>query len=121
MTRYPDTKQIRSKLKSGDTIDNVCREYDLTLVDLLFHMRRLGDEKDNKKFCTGQKNRSTGHKYISQHTTGRYIIRNNRKHFGTYRTLEDALKIRDWFICNRWDKRWVDRACRECGVERCRK
>lgn len=119
MTRL-HSKEIRSKLKSGETIDNVCREYDLTLLDLLSHMRSLGNEKQYQP-PNGRRNITTGHKYISQHPTGKYIIRNNRKHFGTYRTLEDALKIRDWFIIHRWDKRWIDRACRECGVTRCRK
>ena len=64
---------------------------------------------------------STGQLYISTRD-GKYYIRNKGRWFGTYKSLDDAVKVRDWFILNgRWDKRWVNRACRECNVERCKR
>ena len=112
-----NSTEIRSKLQNGETIEEVCQEYGISFKILLSLMSSLGSEKDHNREVYGR----TGHLYIG-FKNERYIIRKNRKHFGTYRTLDDAVKVRDWFICNgRWDKRWVDRACRECGVTRCRK
>ena len=111
-----NSKKIRSQLQSGMTIDQVCHEHQITFPELLRLMSKLGNEKKNKKEFHS---RPTGQLYISEHY-GKYIIRKNKKHFGTYRSLEDAVRVRDWFMCQRWDKRWVDRACRECGVVRCK-
>ena len=117
--------EIRSKLRSGETIQNVCQEYQITFKQLCDYMFRLGNINGKKLpkrkgNGIGEFNR-TGQLYISERD-GKYYIRNKGKWFGTYRILEEAVKIRDWFIMNgRWDKRWVDRACRECNIRRCPK
>ena len=67
--------EIRSKLQQGKTINEVCKEYHLTL-------------------------------------------RKDDKHYGTYYSLEDAIKVRDYFIYNGWRKDKVDKVCDELGVIR---
>lgn len=39
--------------------------------------------------------------------------------FGTYRTMEDAIRIREHCHEHGWVKTNVDRYCRELGIERC--
>ena len=75
-------------------------------------------KKNRVKYC------KTDKKYISKYKTRNsehYVISHGRKYFGTFKTLDDALKVRDWFMVNRWDKRWLDRACKETGVVRCKR
>ena len=107
-------REIRSRLLNGETINTICREYNITFADLVKIMSRYGSEESTKN----KQRKGTGHLYISEHC-GKYIIRKNRKHFGTYKSLRDAIRIRDWFICNGWYVHRIDRACRECKVERC--
>lgn len=110
-TKKDEARHIREALRNGDTIDKVCYDYDLTFPELLKRMSSYGSgKKDSVRY--------TGERYIMKHY-GHYVVRKNHKYFGSYRTLSDAIKIRDWFMVNRWDRRWVDRACRECRVVRC--
>ena len=111
-----NSKEIRTKLRNGTTITQICTEYQLTFKDLITLMSKYGNENTFKN--TPRK--STGYLYITEHCN-RYIIRKNRKHFGTYRSIGDAVRVRDWFIRNGWYQRRLDRACRECGVSRCRR
>ena len=108
-----ETRQIREALRSGDSIDQVCHDYNLTFHELLQRMSSYGSGiKHSMKY--------TGERYIMKHH-GNYVIRKGKKYFGTYRSLSDAITIRDWFMGHRWDRRWVDRACRECNIQRCTK
>ena len=60
---------------------------------------------------------TTGHLYISRRY-GLYLLRKSDAYYGSYRTLTDAIKIRDYFMSTRWDKRNIDKACRKLGVQR---
>ena len=109
------SKEIRSRLLHGATIDTICHDYHLTFSELVQLMSRLGKQKHKdipSKF-------RTGHIYITYSSSGRYILRYKRVYYGSYESLNDAVKVRNWFIYNRWDKRWLDRACKETGVSRC--
>ena len=110
--------EMREKLQKGYTIQQVCQEYNIPFNQLLRKMSRLDKNKRNKEPAPW---RATGEMYINQRPSGYYVVRRNKKHFGTFNTLADAVKVRDWFITHRWDKRWVDRACNECGVVRRKK
>lgn len=112
-TNEDKAKHIREALLNGDTINQVCHDYDITFHELIQRMSSYGPRiKHSMKY--------TGEQYIMKHH-GHYVIRKKNKYFGTYRSLSDAITVRDWFICHRWDKRWIDRACRECNVVRCTK
>jgi hypothetical protein len=110
-----ETEQIRKALRGEDSIDQVCKDYNISFPDLIKLMGAYGSE--NKKKLTLE---YTGERYIRKHGNA-YILRKGKKYFGRYRTLDDAITVRDWFLCHRWDKRWVDRACRECNIQRCTK
>ena len=114
--------EMRTRLCNGETIDDVCREYNISFGDLVFLMMGLNSQRRNHN----TRYNSIGYKYIREvvhipRGKTRYVIKKRNKLFGTYSTLEDAIKVRDWFICHRWDNRWVDKACRETGVERCKR
>lgn len=110
-----EAELIRKALRDGDSIDKVCSDYDLTFPELMKLMSSYGSAK-KKKIVSAP----SGERYIRKHGDA-YILRKGKKYFGRYRTLDDAVVIRDWFLRNRWDKRWVDRACRECNIQRCTK
>ena len=109
------SKEIRSRMLNGDTIDTICHDYHLSFSELVQLMSRLGKQKYTdipSKF-------RTGHLYITYSSSGRYVLRHKRTYYGSYESLEDAVKVRDWFIRNGWNKRWINRACRLTGVKRC--
>jgi hypothetical protein len=106
-----DKKQIRQDLQSGKTIDTVCREYNLTFTELVGLMQ-FYTHRPRKS------HRPKGWLYIAR-TDNRYIIRKGDVHYGTYKNLRDAQKIRDWMQRHGWDKSQLDIACDWCGVERC--
>lgn len=102
--------RIRDDLWNGMSIDNVCRKYSIPF-NMLVAMMKQGEPNNS-----GPKTREL---YIVAQD-GKWRICRNNQYYGTYNTLADAIKVRDWFIYNMFDKRKIDRACRECGVERCR-
>ena len=104
-------EEIRSCLKSGDTIDDVCRKYHLTFQELVM---RLHQQPKVEKVSRCKE------LYITV-IDGRYVLRKNHVYYGRYYTLEDAKKVRDYFIMNRWNKRRLNEVCRELGVERVKK
>ena len=110
-----NSKEIRSKLQAGVTINQVCYDYNLTFKKLVTLMLKLGNENG-----TFSRTARTGQLYVHE-KHGRFLVVKDHKSFGSYRSLEDAVKIRDWFLHERWDRRWVDRACKETGVERCKR
>ena len=110
-----ETKKIREALRAGDSIDQVCKDYTISFSELIKLMGSYGSGKRKKVVSA-----PSGRRYIRKHGDA-YIIRKGKKYFGRYRTLDDAVVVRDWFICHRWDRRWVDRACRECNIQRCTK
>ena len=108
-------REIRQDLKDGMTINDVCTKYQLTFKQLM----RLFNG-DRYKATTKESISTTGELYISR-VGNRYIIRRCKKHYGTYKTLEDAVKVRNHLIFNGWYKNRLNTICKELGVERCTK
>lgn len=106
-------QELRSKLQSGMTIEEVCTEYQISFKDLVDLLKCDQYRTTNKPVVKGRL-------YITEHY-GYYIVRKAGVYYGMYRTLSDAKKVRDWFITHRWDKNKVDVVCRILGVERCKK
>ena len=106
--------EIRSKLQNGSTIQNICNEYHLTFNALwdIFKNEAQGQGRPKRKNLNK-------HLYITERD-GKFFIRKNDVFYGTYKTLEDAIKVRDYFIYSRWDIRNLDKVCEELGVERIR-
>ena len=66
---------------------------------------------------------STGEKYICK-ARGHFHIRKQyngkQRHYGSYESLEDAIKVRDYCIKHGWKQHSIDEYCSVLGVERCR-
>ena len=101
--------EIRSKLQHGKTINEVCKEYHLTFQQL-FQMLNGG-------VVGASVSQTTGVLYITK-SGERYVLIKNGTYYGTYYCLEDAIKVRDYFIYNGWRKDKVDKVCDELGVIR---
>ena len=60
-------------------------------------------------------------KYISERN-GKYLLRKQTSdgywYVGSFYTLKDAVKVRDCFIENGWDKNELKNICEKLGVER---
>ena len=106
--------EIRTQLQNGSTIETICEKYKLTFHDLWDIFKNDAQGQGRPKRKTHKK-----HLYITERD-GKYFIRKSNVFYGTYHSLEDAVKVRDYFIYHRWDKRNVDKVCRELGVERVR-
>ena len=107
-----DEETIRNQLRNGKTIDEVCTEHQLTFKQLIKIMKTY----DNPLRTSGK-----GMAYLYRMPNGHYTITKKSTHYGTYKTLRDAQKIRDWMVRHGWSKKQLDLACDWCGVERCRR
>lgn len=112
--------QIQNELKQGATINEVCYKYNMTFKYLLTHIPNANYRKTPKK----RKNSQSGvrvSKYIIQQR-GRYYLRKSiegkYRAFGTYTSLEDAKKVRDYCILHGWRQRYIDIYCKKLGVTR---
>ena len=103
--------EIREKLQDGCSIDEVCREYNLTFKGLVTLMHGYERRPEGVR---------TGEMYI-MYRRERFIIHRHNVHYGSYLTLEDALKVRNYMIYNGWYKDKLDEVCGIVGVERCTK
>ena len=110
---------IQRELRNGGSIDETLRKHNMSLHDAVFNM-----EKPNVKPMRRSRYSSVDSKYI--YKQGRHFLMqksvNGRSYnFGTYRTLEDAERVRDYFLENGWRHGELDKVCRILGVERSRK
>jgi hypothetical protein len=109
-------------LQHGMTISEALTKHNLTFKQAFqeFH----GYQKKNQNRKNGNKQRiekTTNEQYIYARDDRYYLrkcIKNESKFFGVYRTLEDAIKVRDYCIRYGWKQHSIDRYCEELGVER---
>lgn len=106
---------LRRDLQDGMSITDGLTKYKVSLEDAFKALQYT----DNRPMTSTSK---TDEFYIRQNMQGHYFIlkwiNGKQTNFGTYTTLKDAVKIRDWFVENGWIKDDVDQACQECGVTR---
>ena len=105
--------ELRSKLRNGKTITEVCHEYRLTFKELTDLMMGY-----NNPICKGHKPKSWV--YINENN-GKYALVYQKEYYGRYERASDAKKVRDYFLKYGWDKEKLDFVCKLVGVERCRK
>lgn len=109
---------LRQDLQNGMSIEDGLQKHNLTLKDAFLALQF----KDNRPVISPSK---TNEFYIQQNIRGHYFVykyvEGKQTHFGTYTTLPEAVKIRNWFIENGWNKDKIDHACKECGVKRRKK
>lgn len=111
---------VREDLQQGMSIKEVLLKYELTFHQL-FNMLHHTPKDDGRK---KRKRRPPEMDYITKPKTKKkcYLIqkRVNGEYlrFGVYRTKNDAIKVRDALIEDRWNQHHVDKICQEVGVER---
>ena len=114
-TKEDKAKHIREALLNGDSINQVCYDYNITFPELLKLMSSY-EQPGIKQGKTSKKSR-----YIRKyHGSGHYYIVRGSAHYGTYKSFSDAVKIRDWLSRHGWDKGMLDLGCDWCGVVRCK-
>ena len=93
--------QFQTDLQKGISINEALKKHGLTLPEAMYELKKQG--RPNKKRIP----KPLGMEYISRNQ-GKYLVRKtiNGKmlYFGRYATLEDAMKIRDYFAENGWQK-----------------
>lgn len=112
-------------LQQGMSISEALTKHNLTFKQAFNQSHR--PKKPRKKRQSRKRNtknwvNNTGEKYI-QSRDGHYYVRKSIKGetrtFGTYRTLEDAVLLRDYCMEHGWKQHSIDRYCEILGIERC--
>lgn len=105
---------IRQELLQGTSIETVCLNHNISFQDL-FKLCHSDNLKDYNPKIDGL---TTGELYISKKGEDYFYLRKGQVYYGAYYSLEDARKVRDYFLFNRWDKRKLDSVCSIVGVVR---
>ena len=110
---------LQQDLRDGMSIEDACTKYGVSFKYVVANMPRPFKPRGKRK--PKRAKTYTGEKYI-QHRDGHYSLRKNIKgrmmFFGTYSSLEDAMKVRDYCIVHGWKQRSIDKYCERLGVER---
>ena len=109
-----NAEKIRVQLRNGISIDKICKDYNITFQELFGLLKHMPDNN-------GEPVHKPKHLLYITKRDGHYFLRKGNTYYGSYYTLEDAKKVRDYFIFNRWDKRKLDKVCEELGVKRINK
>ena len=112
---------FQNDLKNGMSITDALQKHDLTLEQAFqrLHHSLAGRPVVKKK---PKKSSKTGEKYISSRQNTFYIrkiVYGKYTTFGTYSSLEDAIKVRDYCIAHGWKQDHIDEYCQRLGVIRC--
>ena len=107
--------EFQQDLRNGMGLSEALNKHGLTFKEAVLYSPR--------PFTKQKKPASTHEKYIHAprcgHYTVRKYIRNRIRTFGTYYTLEDAIRIRNHCIKYGWKERSIDEYCKELGIKRC--
>ena len=108
-----NTNKIRQQLQKGTTIQEVCTNYNLTFKELVNIFRKDIHTNVNKE--------RVERFYIYPYRDSNrelWTIQKNKRYFGLYSTLDDAIKVRDCLIKRGWNKKELDCICQKLGVTR---
>ena len=115
MIRLYDLKQFQDDLKAGMTIEDALKKHQLSFQYVMKHINKV------KYMEIPEPSNTTKHIGIQN---GKYIVKKSfdgkMRSFGTYLTLEDALKIRECCMIDGWIQTNINRYCREHGIHRCK-
>lgn len=135
MTEDEMLQQFQEDLRKGMTIQEACTKYRISLEYAFKHMPKAKTRKGNRKIPKKHgrhnilKRKKSKIPYIAcneKNITCRYgkyflrkRIRSKERVYGTYETLEDAVKIRDYCNEHGWYVTRIDEYCEILGVKRC--
>jgi hypothetical protein len=110
---------FQEDLRNGAGLWDCLNKYNLTLKQAFDRMH-----KPITKSMRGAKPKNINSKYIYR-IGGYYVLQKSINgctgNFGTYNTLNDAEKVRDYFIEYGWNHKKIDKVCSIVGVERRRR
>ena len=115
-------KKFQEDLQNGMSIEDACTKHQISFKEAFENMERpqCRGYKTVAQMKTRTRKTKTGQQYITK-IKKRYCIYKNRSYFGSYSSLRDAVKIRDYCNQHGWFIEKLDQYCRECNVERCTK
>ena len=112
-------EKIRNDLKNGSTISEVCEKYHLTFKGLLKVFKQDFNSYTRPHNVGGRRTSATGERYIYQKNAGNtFWIQKGGQYYGYYKSLTDAVAVRNGLIINNWDKNELDTICQKLGVKR---
>ena len=107
---------FQQDLKNGMTIHDALCKHGLTFRQAVLGVSRPMTEKKPqypRSRCGEKYILRQGEKYhLRKRQNGRTMM------FGTYNTLDDAVRIRDYCIKYGWKQKNIDKYCQELGIER---
>ena len=111
---------VRNELRNGESIDETLRKHNLTLKDAVKNMEK-SNTKPMKRIPLSV-NIDSKHIYkVGNYYVIQKSVHGRSHNFGTYNSLEDAERVRDYFLENGWRHGLIDEVCGLVGVERRRK
>lgn len=102
-------------LIEGLSIEEALDKYDLSFKDAVnvLTKSRSKKKKTPKTYFAGRYIQKSGNYYYLRKT-----VNGTTKLFGSYNSLEDAEKVRDYCIKHGWYRTRIDAICKKLGVER---
>ena len=134
MIKVKTLQKFQTDLQCGMSIDEACRKHKISFKYACDNLpRAYGKRKRNypanRKPAQKPRRPVQKEKYIMERN-GHYYLRKYMKTskkkrgkgvaFGTYKSMEDAVKVRDYCIEHGWKQHSIDEYCRILGVERCK-
>ena len=108
-------QKFQDDLQKGMTIEEACRKHGMSLQEAFTKMPRTLGKKPST---------STGEKYITKHG-GNYLVRKyikgHYRSFGNYKSLQEAILVRDYCVQHGWEQDQLDEYCQILNVERCKR
>ena len=107
-------------IRNGMTIQDALTKHGLTFLEAFQKTKKPKNQKKKKKKKWVS---ITEEKYIQSRNNHYYVrktINGRTRLFGTYKTLEDAVKIRDYCMEHGWKQYSIDKYCEILGIERCK-
>ncbi len=121
-----DLVDFQQDLKNGMSIAEALKKYNITLEYAMNHVNKPITEKHSKlkPSCKPHKKLKicTVARYIQQIENHFYVrkqVNGKMRPFGSYSSLEDAIKLRDYCMEHGWKQRKVDKYCEILGIKRC--
>ena len=118
-------KKFQQDLQNGMTLETALKKYNLTFKEAVefthkpITRRRKGQRTSKKRHYYTKIDTNISQKKDAYHV--RKQVNGKSKWGGSYNSLEDAQKVRDYLDENGWSIIKINEACKKYGIERRRK
>ena len=115
-------QQFKEDMRSGMPIEDVLEKHNVDFSTAWKLMKKSSDprRKINKKKSRSKKHVSKADRKYINRSGKKYYVRKNLKGktivFGSYKTLQDAMKVRDCLVKEGWDKSKLKSIWKKCMV-----